>query len=193
MCHTKEELEQKLNALKEAIKNLKPVSSVPKPPLPPADQTPPDSSSKEDDSCVYKNVHYQIQSEAKQTAIAVKPANKKASKITIADTVTIRQKRYKVTAISANAFISSGKFLKSVVIGKNVKTVGKNAFLGCKKMNKITWKGAAQKPCKKNAFKGTRAKIKVIASKKIAKAKRKAFKKNLSKTGGMKKPSITYK
>lgn len=190
---SKEELEQKLNALKEAIKNLKPVSSVPKPPLPPADQTPPDSSSKEDDSCVYKNVHYQIQSEAKQTAIAVKPVNKKASKITIADTVTIRQKRYKVTAISANAFISSGKFLKSVVIGKNVKTVGKNAFLGCKKMNKITWKGAAQKPCKKNAFKGTRAKIKVVASKKIAKAKRKAFAKNLSKTGGMKKPSITYK
>lgn len=190
---SKSELEQKLNELKEAMKNLKPASSTPEPPLPPSNQTTTTPPVKEESACIYKGVQYQIQSEAKKTAVAIKPTNEKATKLTIADTVTIHQKRYKVVAISANAFLGCGKSLKTVVIGKNVKTIGKNAFGGCKKITRITFKGTAFKPCRKNAFKGVRAKIKVVAPKKMAKAKRKAFEKNLSKTGGMKKPRIQYK
>jgi len=175
------ELTEKLNAFTAAFNNLKQVS-------PPSG---PSGEEKPTDSVIFKNVKYQIISD--NAAAAVSLDNTKAKNIVIQASVTINNKKYNVTQIAANAFKSGKNSLKTVTIGKNVKTIGKNAFNGCKKITKITFKGTALKPCKKSAFKGTKKGVKVIAPKKIAKSKRKNFLKNLTTTGGMKKPKLQYK
>ena len=43
----------------------------------------------------------------------------------------------KVTEISANAF-KNNAVLKTVIVGKNVKTIGVNAFYGCKNLTKVS-------------------------------------------------------
>ena len=63
--------------------------------------------------------------------------NKKAAKITIPATVKSGNQVYKVTAIADNAF-KNNKRIKTVVVGKNVRTIGKKAFYGCKNLKKIT-------------------------------------------------------
>ena len=71
----------------------------------------------------------------------------------IAKTVTVNGKKYKVTAIS------------------------KNAFKGCKKLKKVTIKATTLKSIGKNAFKGINKKAKF----KVTRSKYKAYKKLLSK------------
>jgi len=71
------------------------------------------------------------------TVTYVAPTNKKATTVTIPDTVTVDGVTYKVTTIEKNAF-KNNKKIKKVTIGKNVKTIGKNAFSGCKKVTSIT-------------------------------------------------------
>ena len=61
-------------------------------------------------------------------------------------------KTYKVTEIKDNAFKKFAK-LKTVTLGKNIKTIGKNAFNGCKKLKTITFKGNSVKKIGKSAFK----------------------------------------
>ena len=70
-----------------------------------------------------------------KTATLVKPA-KKAAKATIPGTVKISTKTFTVNAISAKAFKGNAK-LKTLSIGKNVKTIGASAFEGCKKLAKV--------------------------------------------------------
>ena len=62
---------------------------------------------------------------------------KKVAKITIPATVKSGNQVYKVTAIADNAF-KNNKKIKTVVVGKNVRTIGKKAFYGCKNLKKIT-------------------------------------------------------
>ena len=71
------------------------------------------------------------------TVSYAKPVNKKLTKVTIPATVTIKNCSYKVTAVEKKAFNKCVK-LKTVKIGKNVKTVGTKAFYGCKKLTKVT-------------------------------------------------------
>ncbi len=76
-------------------------------------------------------------SSAKNKAVTyVAPANKKLSKVTIPDTVVIDGVKYKVTEIKKNAF-KNNKYIKTVTIGKNVKTIGASAFSGCSKLKTI--------------------------------------------------------
>lgn len=70
------------------------------------------------------------------TVTYVAPTNKKATKVTIPDTVVIDGVTYKVTAIEKNAF-KKNKNIKSVTIGKNIKTIGANAFYNCTKLNTV--------------------------------------------------------
>lgn len=88
--------------------------------------------------------------------------NKKTTKTVIPNTVTINGIRYKVTAISDNAFNGYQK-LKSVTIGKYVTTIGNKAFFKCTSLKKITIPASVTKIGKK-AFYGCKA-IKSITMK----------------------------
>lgn len=93
-------------------------------------------------------------------------AKKKVAKVTIPASVKIGNTVYKVTSIEKNAF-KNNKKLKTVVIGKNVKSIGKKAFFGCKNLRKITVKSKVLTKVGAKAFKGIdkKAVIKVPAKK----------------------------
>ncbi len=119
-----------------------------------------------------------------KTVTYVATTNKKASTITIPDTVVISGVTYKVTAVEKNAFANNKK-LKTVTIGKNVTAIGAKAFYGCKniktliiKSKKLTTKKIGSK-----AFSKTPKKMTV----KVPKNKFKAYKKMLIKRGVDKK------
>ena len=69
-------------------------------------------------------------------------------------------KSYKVTAI-ANGAIKNNKNVTSVVIGKNIQTIGKSAFEGNKKLKKITLNGNNVRTIGKNAFKNIKSKCNI--------------------------------
>lgn len=69
------------------------------------------------------------------TVTYVAPTNKKATTVTIPDTVTIDDVSYDVTAIGKNAF-KNAKITK-VTMGDNIETIGDNAFYGCKKIKTV--------------------------------------------------------
>ena len=136
--------------------------------------------------------------------------NKKATKIVIPATVTINGIKYKVTAISDNAFngckklksVTIGKYvasignkaffkcssLKKVVIPASVKKIGKKAFYGCKKLKSIAikTKRLKSKSVGTQAFKGIYKKAVI----KVPKKQRKVYKKWLRKKGVTKKMKI---
>lgn len=81
--------------------------------------------------------------------------NAKKTMLVIKDTVTIGGVSFKVTAVSTNAF-KGFKKLKSVEIGKNVKTIGRAAFYGCTSLKKVKIKSAKLTTIGKKAFAGCR-------------------------------------
>ena len=99
--------------------------------------------------------------------------------LNVPSTVKISGKKYKVTAIAAGAFKGNGK-LRSVVIGKNIRTIGKDAFRNCKKLKKVIFKTTKLKKSSvgKNAFKG----IAKNATFTVPAKKYKSYKKFLPKT-----------
>ena len=74
----------------------------------------------------------------KGTVTYVAPTDAKATTVTIPATVEIDGVEYSVTAIEKNAF-KKNKNLKTVTIGKNVKTIGSNAFYNCTKLKTVTF------------------------------------------------------
>ena len=117
------------------------------------------------------------------------PKSKSAKKLTIPATIKVNGKTYKVTAIQASAFKSMKK-LTTVVIGKNVKTIGKNAFYKCAKLKSITIKTTklTTKTVGANAFKGVYKKVTVkVPAKKLKAYKTLLKKKGLPKTAKVKK------
>ena len=73
----------------------------------------------------------------KGTVTYVAPTDAKATTVTIPATVVIDGVTYKVTAIEKNAF-KNNKYIKKVIIGNNIITIGDNAFYGCKKLKTVT-------------------------------------------------------
>ncbi len=75
------------------------------------------------------------------------------AKVVIPDSVSVYGKKYPVTSIEKGAF--RGKWIRSIVIGKNVKKIGANAFAGVYRTKKITIKSKrlTAKTVSKNAFK----------------------------------------
>lgn len=125
-----------------------------------------------------KNVKYKITkstSSAKQVTVTG-TTKKNITTLSIPATVKYNGISFKVTAINKNAFKNKKK-LKSVTIGKNVKTIGASAFLGDKKLAKVKFSGTAIKSIGKNAFKG----IKKNAAFSVKKSKKKFVKKLLKK------------
>ena len=119
-----------------------------------------------------------------KTVTYVATTNKKASTITIPDTVVISGVTYKVTAVEKNAFVNNKK-LKTVTIGKNVTAIGAKAFYGCKNIKTIIIKSKklTTKKIGSKAFSTTPKKMTV----KVPKNKFKAYKKMLIKRGVNKK------
>ena len=73
----------------------------------------------------------------KGTVAYLAPKNKKEAEVTIPSTVMIDGIKYKVTAIAKNAF-KKNKYVKSVVIGKNVITISEKAFYKCTRLAEVT-------------------------------------------------------
>lgn len=132
-----------------------------------------------------KGYKYTVKNSSEVTFTGVK--NKKASKISIPATVKIKNKKYKVTAISekslkgvqaktiivgnnvqtiGNSAMENCKQLTKVTLGKNVKKIGKNVFKSDKKLKNITIKSTKLKSVGKNAFKGINSKAKITVPKK---------------------------
>ena len=89
----------------------------------------------------------------KSKTVTVTGISKKVTSITIPDTVSYKKEVFQVTAIGNNAFTGQAS-LKSVVIGKNITSIGAKAFYNDKNLAKVTFKGAAVKTIGKDAFKG---------------------------------------
>ena len=113
------------------------------------------------------------------TVTYVKP-KKNVKKVSIPATITVKGVKYKVTAVSKNAF-KNNKKVKQVTIDKNVKNIGKNAFYGCKNLKKVIIKTTklTKKTVGKNAFKGIHKKATI----KVPKKKLNAYKKLLKNAG----------
>ena len=109
---------------------------------------------------------------AEGTATFKKPA-KSAATVKVPDTIKVSGQKVKVTAIAANAFKGS-KRLKSVTIGRNVKTIGKNAFLNCTKLKTVT--GMANvTTIGASAFQGCKALAKITLPARVKTIGAKAF------------------
>ena len=101
------------------------------------------------------------------TARYDKPA-KSAATVTIPDTIDVDGFSVPVTSIADKAFYKNKK-LKTVTIGKNVKTIGKSAFASCAKLKTVkggagivTIKASAFKSCKKLTAITLNKKVKTI-------------------------------
>ena len=134
-----------------------------------------------------KGVKYAVTKSAAKggTAQAVKVTGK-GKKITIAATVKIDGVTFKVTSIKKNA-AKKNKNMTSVVIGKNVTSIGANSFANSKKLANVTFKGTKAVKVGSKAFKGTSAKMKVVIPKKMSKKTLNTLKRNLKKAGISKK------
>lgn len=134
-----------------------------------------------------KNGRYVVLNAKKKTAALVSVINKKATKLTVPDTVTICGKKCKVTEIKANA--CKGGKIRQLQLGKHVAKIGKNAFSNCKKLNLIRLKGKALKTVQKGAFSKTASKISV-KGKKMTKKQKEKLRKALVSGGISKKVKI---
>ena len=156
-------------------------------------QTPSTPALKKGDTFKVKNIQYKVLNVSKKTVAVVKGTDRKpgkVTKVTIPNTVkdAAGKTTFTVTQIQANAF-KNYKNLKSVIIGKNVTSIGKNSFYGCQKLKKVTFKGTSVKTIKSKAFKKTASKVTVSVPKSIRNNKKKAaaFQKKLTKSGMSKK------
>ena len=86
--------------------------------------------------------------------------NKKVEKAAVPDMISVDGVKYKVTAISGNAF-NGCKNLKYVFIGRNVSVIGNKAFYQCRLLKEITIPDAVVKIGRK-AFCGCKKLEKVV-------------------------------
>lgn len=102
----------------------------------------------------------------KGEAEVVGASKKKTRNVKIPETVKVGSYHYRVTSIGQKAFYNK-KSLKSVVVGKNVRTIKNKAFCNCKALKTITFTRKKQTKVGKLALKNIHKKavIKVPASK----------------------------
>ncbi len=96
--------------------------------------------------------------------------------VIVPDTVEVNRTTFKVTSIEKKAF-GTGKKIKTIILGKNVKTIKKDAFAGCKTLRKIIvkTKKLTKKTVAKKAFRGVRKNVRIIVPKKKKQAYKKLF------------------
>lgn len=138
------------------------------------------------------NAEYVVtKSTEKVIEVAYAAPAKKAKKVTIPATITLEGgQKAKVTAISANAF-KNNKTVQTVIIGKNVKSIGKKAFYKCKNLKtiKINSSKLTLKKVGSKAFAGISKKAVITVPTK----KYKSYKTILKKRGIGKKVTVKKK
>lgn len=98
---------------------------------------------------------------------------KKTTSLKIPASVKIDGYTYRVTAIGRKAF-QNNRYLKKIIIGKNVTSVGANACKGCKKLVSVTLPSGLRK-IGDNAFNGCTGLKKAVAGKSLQTIGKNAF------------------
>lgn len=114
--------------------------------------------------------------DSKNPEVAYQKAAVTKGTVIVPDTVEMNGTTYKVTSIEKKAF-GTGKKIKTIILGKNVKTIKKDAFAGCKTLRKIIvkTKKLTKKTVAKKAFRGVRKNVRIIVPKKKKQAYKKLF------------------
>ena len=135
-------------------------------------------------------LEYRItKSDAKNGTVAVSRLLKKQkSKITVPATVKKDGYTFKVTSINKQVF-QKNKKLKSVVVGKNITSIGAKSFYGCTKLKMIRFLGTKAPKIGSRAFTGIRKNCKVTVPKKMSKKNLQKLKKSMKSAG----KKVTYK
>jgi len=106
-----------------------------------------------------RNITYQIDGDSNFAAVT-DMGSVKSSKVVIPSTVTVDGVRYPVAKIEKNAFAGNGS-IKTVTIGKNVKTISAGAFKGCTNLKKVSFPSKIT-TLGKNSFSGCK-KLKTVS------------------------------
>ena len=114
--------------------------------------------------------------DSKNPEVAYQKAAVTKGTVIVPDTVEVNGTTYKVTSIEKKAF-GTGKKIKTIILGKNVKTIKKDAFAGCKTLRKIIvkTKKLTKKTVAEKAFRGVRKNVRIIVPKKKKQAYKKLF------------------
>ncbi len=117
-----------------------------------------------------------VKADSKNSEVAYQKAAATKGTAIVPDTVEVNGTTYKVTSIEKKAF-GTDKKIKTIILGKNVKTIKKDAFAGCKTLRKIIvkTKKLTKKTVAKKAFRGVRKNVRIIVPKKKKQAYRKLF------------------
>lgn len=109
---------------------------------------------------------YKVTKVGSTKTVTLVAAGKNLKNVKVPDSVRKDGDVFLVKAIGNNVFKNNSK-LTSVVIGKNVESIGANCFSGCKKLKKITFRGTSLKKVGKNSLKKTKASITVSVPKSV--------------------------
>ncbi len=120
------------------------------------------------------------------TGVKSSSLRKKLKKITVASTVKIGGKNFKVTTIGSSAFKNCSK-VTSAEVKANVTEIGSKSFYNCKKLKKLTIRSTKLRKVGKNALQKIHAK----ASVKVPKSKLKSYQKKLKGKGQKKTVKVT--
>ena len=141
------------------------------------------------DTAVYSKSTYVVTSVSPATVTLKKARNKKI--VTVPAYITIHGNKYKVTSIEANAF--TGKAIRTVYIGSNVKKIKRNAF----RSSKATYVVVKTKLLTKASVKGSlrlskvkTVKVKVSTKKSVKKTYVKKYKRFFTKTNAGRKVTV---
>jgi len=133
---------------------------------------------------------YVVTNTGKNATVKLVSTKSKSAAFTVPATIKVNDVTYKVTAIGANAF-KNNKKITSVVISKNVTTIGKCAFYGAKSVKKITIKSKTLTTIGAKSLKGISSKAVIQLPSGLTKKQKKALKNKLIKAGISKK--VTWK
>ena len=114
--------------------------------------------------------------DSKNPEVAYQKAAATKGTVVVPDTVVVNGMTYKVTSIEKKAF-GTAKKIKTIILGKNVKSIKKDAFAGCKTLRKIVvkTKKLTKKTVAKKAFRGVRKNVRIVVPKKKKQVYRKLF------------------
>ena len=121
-------------------------------------------------------VYVITKADGKNPEVACQKAAATKGTVVVPDTIVVNGTTYKVTSIEKKTF-ETGKKIKTIILGKNVKFIKKDAFAGCKALQKIVvkTKKLTKKTVAKKAFRGVRKNVRIVVPKKKKQAYRKLF------------------
>lgn len=109
-------------------------------PVAPATTVQPVSSVKEGDVRTVEGLNYKIKTmNGSSGTVSVVGYDKSADKIKIVSAITVDGMVFQVTKIEKNAFKNCTKLTGSILLNKNITSIGDSAFYGCKNITKVVF------------------------------------------------------